>query len=280
VRIAFAKMEGAGNDFVVIADDGQGMMISHEVVVRLCDRHTGIGGDGLLLLARYSEQGDSCFRAQCFNADGSRIITCLNAFRCAARRAAELAWTDDDVTFDTDRGSVSARVRRNVVALDFEPPELRLVSIDLPVGSPSAVGSLVSLGDPHLVVVLDETSTLADIDFAAVARPLRHWPVGSSDGANVHFIAKAVGGYAIRSFERGVEDETMACGSGCVAATMALADSIASRAVPFMTRSGQILVVSPGAARWSITGAARTVFTGVLSDKGWDVNFMGREAAG
>ena len=280
MRVAFAKMEGAGNDFVVIADDCRRMAISHELVARLCDRHTGIGADGLLLLARHPDRGDSCFRAHCYNADGSRITTCLNAFRCAARRATELAWTEDAVTFDTDRGSIGARVHCDVVALDFEPPDLRLASIDLPAGSPSAAGSLVSLGDPHLVVVLDAPDTLSDIDFTAAARPLRHWTAASCDGANVHFVAQAGAGYAIRSFERGVEDETMACGSGCVAATRALAESIGGRSTPFSTRSGQVLVVSPGAARWSITGAARTVFTGVFDDKDWDVDSAAPGAMG
>jgi diaminopimelate epimerase len=262
MALSFAKMEGAGNDFVVLAGELEPLEVPTELVAALCDRRTGIGADGLVEMQRLHTDVEEAFRVRCFNADGSPVFTCLNAFRCAALRAAELAWVDQEFTFQTDRGTVEARSDGDLVEVGFEPPELRSRRVALPAGAPSAQASLVSLGDPHLVVLLD-AETLTGIDFAAVARPLRHWTGASPAGANVHFAAPSGERVAIRSFERGVEGETMACGSGCVAAACVLDDDMAGPSrIDFRTAGGHVLIVSTGGLRWSIAGPARTVFTG------------------
>lgn len=258
--LSFAKMEGAGNDFVVLTREDEPWDPSPGLVVALCDRREGIGADGLVVMHRSGADANEAFSIRCFNADGSHVLTCLNAFRCAALRAVELEWGSEELTFHTDRGRLEASLDGDLVEVNFEPPKLRARRVDLPVGSPSTEASLVSLGDPHLVVLLD-TESMAAIDFSDAARPLRHWTGACSTGANVHFVAPAGERHAIRSYERGVEGETMACGSGCVAATRVLNDAGSFRA-GFHTAGGHVLDVVASGTRWSIIGPARTVFTG------------------
>lgn len=258
--LSFAKMEGAGNDFIVLTGEDEPWDPSPDLVVALCDRREGIGADGLVVMHRSGADANGAVSVRCFNADGSHVLTCLNAFRCAALRAVELDWGSEGLAFHTDRGRIEASLDGDLVEVSFEPPELRARRVDLPAGSPSREASLVLLGDPHLVVLLD-TESMATIDFSDAARPLRHWTGACSTGANVHFVAPAGERHAIRSYERGVEGETMACGSGCVAATRVLSDAGSFRA-GFQTAGGHVLDVVASGTRWSIVGPARVVFTG------------------
>jgi diaminopimelate epimerase len=121
----------------------------------------------------------------------------------------------------------------------------------------------VDTGDPHLVLEVD-LAYLRHVDLDAVARPLRHWTKVSPAGANVHLVAAAPEGWWIRSFERGVEGETLACGSGCISAAVALAPRQARPAeLLFHTRSGDVLAITLGADVWRLRGPAVTAFTGV-----------------
>lgn len=262
--ISFVKMEGAGNDFVVLAGDLAGLEPTPGLVTSLCDRRTGVGGDGLVEMRR-SQAGEDAIEVYCFNSDGSPVTTCLNAFRCAALRAFELGWTGAHLVLQTARGEVEAHCDGDRVELGLKPPDLHSRHVVPPGAPPLARASLVSLGDLHLVVLLPIES-LSGADFPAAARPLRHWTGASTTGANVHFVFPRGDKYAIRSFERGVEEETMACGSGCVAATCVLNDRHPNLlSLDFHTHGGHMLTVSVGSPRWSMCGPARTAFTGVWS---------------
>jgi diaminopimelate epimerase len=124
------------------------------------------------------------------------------------------------------------------------------------------VGYPIFSGDPHLVVEL-VPETFSEIDFIEAARPLRWWNGVSSAGSNVHFVARRPGEWLIRSYERGVEDETLACGSGCMAAARALTHpSSGSVLARFRTKGGDSISVHVSSGLWRVSGPARLVFTG------------------
>lgn len=258
--IEFAKMHGAGNDFVVVADRAPD---DSETIRRLCDRRFGVGADGALWLDRRAGLGVD-FRLHLFNSDGSRVVTCINGFRCAARRAVELGWAERIVTFRTDRDEIRAAVDQRQVAVWVPPPQPMAGPIKLPEGSPASTGCPVFTGEPHLVVELPPAamSALDDTAFDLAARKLRWWRDFFDRGSNVHFVSREDDHIRIRSFERGVEAETLACGSGCLAAVSALGLGGGSRTVRLLTHSGVTLKVVPDGPQWTVRGPAHTVFVG------------------
>ena len=248
---AVAKMHGAGNDFCVLAGAPR-----PEVVRAMADRRTGIGADGVLFLERLEDPG--ALRMHFFNADGGRAGLCLNGSRCVALRALQWGWADGDhVRIHTDHQVVEATVqlaasgREGRVSLEIQPPRSAATWIDLPAASPAARGARVNTGDPHLVV---EANT--EGDFVAAARALRHDPCVGPEGANVHFVDRSAVPWRIRSFERGVEDETLACGSGCVSAVAALAEGPTA----LRTSRGDVIEVDPTGDLWRLEGPAVLVF--------------------
>ncbi|MGH7631616.1 MAG: diaminopimelate epimerase [Gemmatimonadales bacterium] len=220
---AFFKMTGSGNDFVMV--DGRTSPPGKWTPVRIaaaCDRRAGIGADGLVALT--PEAGG--VRMAYWNADGSRAAMCGNAALCSTRLAARLGMAPrGDVRLLTDAGRVDSRC-----VGDAELAEIRLPDCEVPAPVPSIAleaGELAAwlgtAGVPHLIVLVDD---VAVVDVAGRGRTLRHHPAGGTDGANANFVAPppAAGGpWLIRTFERGVEGETLACGTGTVAAALALA---------------------------------------------------------
>jgi len=253
-RQVVAKMQGAGNDFCVL--DGAPPANVGDVVRDLADRRCGVGGDGVLFLERL--EGPGTLRMHFYNADGGRANLCLNGSRCVALRAVQLGWAERDVTIETDQQTLRAIVDRprsedrGEVRLEIDRPRGDVRWIDLP---REGRGARVDTGDPHLVVEVDDFE-----DFVGRARALRHDASVGPSGANVHFVARNVeehpGTWRIRSFERGVEGETLACGSGCVSAVAALGDGPTT----LRTQSGAVLRIDPRGQRWTLEGPAVLVF--------------------
>lgn len=248
-----AKMHGAGNDFCVL----EGRPPAGAAFVRaLADRRTGVGGDGVLFLERLDRP--AALRMHFFNADGGRAALCLNGSRCVALRAVQLGWSTDAVEIETDRQVVRATVRpegdgRSArVELEIDAPREGPRWLDLPSQALAVRGAFVDTGDPHLVVDVEDLD-----DFVARARFLRHHECVGAAGANVHFVDRRTVPWTIRSFERGVEDETLACGSGCVSAVAAFGDGRTA----LRTRSGAVIEIDPGGERWRLEGPAVLVFT-------------------
>lgn len=209
MRLRFWKMSAAGNDFVLLAGAGRPERLAR----RLCDRRAGVGADGLLTVARAGQGVRMAYR----NADGS-VAFCGNGARCAAWWAFSQGWAGRRVHLATSRGRLTARVTgRERVALGM--PDPRPLG---PAGAVRVLGRSLLLrgwdtGAPQAVVPV---SRLDGFPVAAVGEAVRRHKRFAPDGTNVVFLARAGRGLRIRTFERGVEDETWACGTGAVAAAL------------------------------------------------------------
>jgi len=253
------KVEGAGNDFVLGTGAWSARITADPALVtRLCDRRRGIGGDGALALAT---EGPHRLRLTYRNRDGSPASFCANATRCAARVGVELLGCEPALVVNTGWVPVPARVDGASVALELPPPPVEPRPLVAPLGPTPRPAWYLTVGVPHLVVAVDDPDAL---DLRTVAPPLRHHPDLAPDGANVSFVRlEADGVLEIRTWERGVEGETLACGSGLVAAALVTLAQVGRRAVDCRPRSGDLLRVEalgqPPTCPSRLTGPARIV---------------------
>lgn len=217
--LRFTKMDGAGNDFILIDNRAGEIHLNRTQITRLCDRHRGIGADGILLLENPSDHAD--FRMRYFNADGGEAEMCGNGARCFARFANQVAGAHGEISFETPAGVISAELAGNLVTLRMtEPTDLRL-SVPLQIGAEEKIVHFVNSGVPHVVVPV---AHVGDVDVSRDGSALRHHEMFSPKGANVNFIEKrGADKIAVRTYERGVEDETLACGTGVVASALIFA---------------------------------------------------------
>lgn len=219
MKLPFWKMHGAGNDFILIDDRAGGFPAGKAALIAaLCARRTGIGSDGLILLDR---SASAHVRMRFFNPDGHPAEMCGNGARCAARLAHELGAAPADLVLETAAGPVPASVRGNSVAVRLTPPAAwRLDGLaDLPGGAVRY--GFVNTGVPHAVVLVED---LASCDVAGLGRSLRRHAAFAPAGTNVNFVRLvAPNTLEIRTYERGVEGETLACGTGIAAAALILA---------------------------------------------------------
>ena len=266
---AFYKMSGSGNDFVVVDAriEPPGRLAEPEAIGRICARGTGVGADGIVFLET-SPAAD--VRLVYLNSDGSRAEFCGNATLCTTRLAVELgAAQAAGMTIETDSGVVQARINDGLPEIDLQPvadPSAEVEPIRLEPGE-SKIG-FVTVGVPHLVI---QCADVATVDVVARGRPLRSHP-SFPRGANVNFVSPGSdGGWRMRTYERGVEAETLACGSGAVASALMLALwSEASSPVQIETRSGKCLRVrlEQHGSAWlpSLAGEGRVVYEGRLAE--------------
>lgn len=222
--LRFFKMNGAGNDFIVVdnRDLSLSKALDQDTIAALCDRHRGIGADGLLAVEPAQKGAD--FRFRYYNADGGEAEMCGNGARCFGRFTAHLFGGDeipDKVTFETIAGTLAAEmVEDNVRIAMSEPKDLNLSS-----GAkvPGTVADLhfLNTGVPHVVVFLDSPEALDNFDVFNNGSAIRHHEAFAPAGTNANFAAVLSPGHiAIRTYERGVEDETLACGTGMVASAL------------------------------------------------------------
>jgi diaminopimelate epimerase len=270
-EVEFYKMTGSGNDFVVLdvrrtaAENWGG-----EQIKQICDRRDGVGADGLVLL---TARDGNAVQMEYWNSDGSRAALCGNAALCSAHLSARLALVSGaEFRLLTDAGPVKARVS----ALSGQPA-INLPDVDL---SPNTDFShlrdpgerwitLLTVGVPHLVVHVDD---VARVDLLRRGSVLRSHPQLGPDGANVNFVGHSADPqtpWTFRTYERGVEDETLACGTGAVATALALSGREgASFPLGLRSRGGRSLEVdadlAPGRASnvW-LRGEGRVVFRGL-----------------
>ena len=264
---AFYKMSGSGNDFVFFeTTDGAGEgMSSPEAVRTLCARGTGVGADGVVFLQRKTS---SLVAISYYNSDGSLGELCGNATLCAARLAHDLDLvTPGDMGIDTDSGTVTARMTDGLPEIDLAPVfevAVEAATIQRLPGELSM--GFARVGVPHIVVVVEDIEAIDVLGRGSQIRRDR----SLRDGANVNFLAAAAdGSWRARTYERGVEGETLACGTGAVAAAILLVEwGRAKSPVLLETRSGKILKVSirREGERWypSLRGNADLVFIGHL----------------
>lgn len=260
------KVEGAGNDFVLgIGQWAARLESSPEIVRRLCDRRRGIGADGVLALTVETEQS---IRLVYRNADGGDAAFCANGTRCAARVVAERFGFGPQMVIDTGWGAIPAAVEGVMVALDLPSPSTPATQAEIRTHDSAVVPWLLEVGVPHLVVGVDG---LDEVDLHSVAPPLRHHASLAPAGANVNFWeADSDGVVCVRSWERGIEGETLSCGSGLVAVALIVMAERGERQIEVRPRSGDILTVEalgdPPVCPTRFTGPARIVATVDPSD--------------
>lgn len=267
-KLSFYKMSGSGNDFVMIDNrDGRLDVEPRLLAVRLCRRGMSVGADGVILVEPSSKAD---FRMRIFNADGSEAEMCGNGGRCVARFAEILGIAGSRMAFETLAGLIRAEVKGERVKLQISQPrglQLRQ-SIDVD-GVVHQVHS-VNTGVPHAVIFC---SDLDEVAVQALGRRVRFHPAFQPAGTNVDFAAVIEQrGLAIRTYERGVEDETLACGTGAVAsALIAAALGLVSSPVQVRVRSGETLAVhfdgrGPEFHEVFFEGQVRLIYQGELME--------------
>jgi diaminopimelate epimerase len=245
-------MHGAGNDFIVI-DDIPGLDYVH-LAKKVCDRHLGISADGLLVL-EHSEKHEH--RMRIINSDGSEAEMCGNGARCMAVYITQkFAVVPEVFAMETLAGVVRATVEGEVASVQLSNPrdyrpnvEIKFTDPGLAGRGQKMVGHFINTGVPHTIIFVQ---SLGDMDVSAIGRVIRNHPAFAPKGTNVDFVELVKDGFvAVRTYERGVEDETMSCGTGSVAA--ALVGYLQSQkkllpekgaAIKVVTKSGEVLDVT------------------------------------
>ena len=242
--IEFWKMNGSGNDFILI-DNREGVVAEGDksrLVQRVCRRRESAGADGLIFLTN-SDRYD--FGWQYFNADGGEVDMCGNGTRCIARFAYLKGIAGTKMTFETLTGPVSAEVMGRVVKVLMPDPSNLQLDIDLPREREWLTVDSINTGVPHVVV---QVENLKDHPVVDQGRSIRYDPLFSPEGTNANFVK--VHGLDLvesRAYERGVEDETLACGTGAIAsALVASARGMVASPVRVKTRGGEELKIHFG----------------------------------
>jgi diaminopimelate epimerase len=268
-------MSGAGNDFIVIDNRMPVLprMPLDEFAYRVCRRKIAVGADGLILIEN-SEQAD--FKWQFFNSDGSVAEMCGNGARCAAKFAFLKGITGPRMAFETLAGLVTATVSDERTRVKMPDPTELVLYDTVEVQEDQLPISCVNAGVPHVVVML---SGLSQVDVVGLGRQIRRHSKFAPAGTNVNFVEpEAHGWLAVRTYERGVEDETLACGTGAVAAALVASLKLGKRSpVQVMTRSGVRLDVHFREAGGMFSdvfleGDARVIFTGEIDEDALSVD--------
>jgi diaminopimelate epimerase len=235
------KMSGSGNDFILV--DNRAKAVADDQMVSLvrglCRRMVSVGADGLIFIED-SDRYD--FKWRFFNADGSEAEMCGNGGRCAARFAVLREIAGPEMTFETLAGPIQARVDGAVVKLQLtQPRDWRLDNQILVEEKPMAF-DFINTGVPHTVIWVKDN---AQVDVTRLGRLVRFHDYFKPAGTNVNFVQPTPdGGLSVRTYERGVEGETLACGTGAVAAaSLAFLKNTVVSPVQVQTRGGEILTV-------------------------------------
>ena len=260
----FYKMSGSGNDFVMVdaMSEPPGRLGEPATVQAVCARATGIGADGIVFL---EPSASADFRMTYLNSDGSRAALCGNASLCSTRLAIELGIVGgSEFRIESDSGILGARLLAGGPEVDLQPVSQVRPMLPFRLDPGERWMGFALAGVPHLVVRADDVEK---IDVVSRGRPLRFEP-SLAQGANVNFVSQDDrGGWKLRTYERGVEGETLACGTGAIASAILLAQANeAVSPVALRTRSGRVLSVRLVRRDhdWlpSLSGEARLVFQG------------------
>jgi diaminopimelate epimerase len=243
MEINFSKLTAAGNDFVLI--DNRNDIIPKEnyqfLAKKLCDRKYSIGADGLILLEN-SENKD--FKMKYLNSDGSHACMCGNGGRSVARFAYDLGLVSSKMVFETDAGVINAEIlSQNIVKLDLYTPKGLKQNIELQVKDKNFNVDFINTGVPHVVVFVDDVES---VDVFKYGRLIRNNGIFSPQGTNVNFVqVLGKNKLSVRTYERGVEGETLACGTGITASgIISVLKGFVKSPVKIVSRGGDELSVS------------------------------------
>lgn len=244
-RIPFIKMTGTGNDFMLI-DNREGLIDSdhcQDLVRRACRRRLSAGADGLILIENDPEAD---FKWRFFNADASEGEMCGNGARCAARFAHfKGIAARPQMAFRTLAGIIKAEISGRRVKVQMTTPHSLRMGIHLEMTGNSFDLDFINTGVPHAVSFAQDEKALESVDVAHWGRAIRFHPRFQPAGANVNFVSvRDERNISVRTYERGVEGETLACGTGAIASTLiAAARNRVFSPVQVRTRSGEFLTI-------------------------------------
>ncbi len=267
-NICFTKAVASGNDFIIIDNKSGELDVRRfdysKMAQDLCCRRLSVGADGLLLLED-SDKAD--FRMRIINPDGSEVDMCGNGVRCSALYAAVNGWVGD-LTFETGAGILNAVVDGNEVKIGMSEPYNIKLDINLGLGSSMMKAHYINTGVPHVVHLVDD---LESYPVRETGRKIREHSLFAPEGTNANFIGDITeNGAVVRTYERGVEDETLACGTGTTASAIVLGLlGHVTSPVKIKTRSGEILTVYYKLSGRKVTdvyleGSASVVYEGKL----------------
>lgn len=281
-KITFTKLNGAGNDFVLIDKKfNPDLELTPKIIKYLTTRRTGIGADGVLL---FSKSDSSDFDVSYFNADGTTGALCANGARCAIRYAHHTKWIfAKDTLFNVNGIEYAGEIVDNInVKFFLKEPKILKQNFVLKALNRTFNATYINTGAPHVIIKINELlrhPKLPDEYFSNIKEiPVREWgkeirehPDFAPDGTNVNFVHTIGNLVYIRSYERGVEDETLACGTGSVAAAISyFLDKKVQPPVQVIPRSREELVINfkffnEKFTNLSITGPAKITFNGEFS---------------
>jgi diaminopimelate epimerase len=239
VEIDFVKTEAGGNDFILVdMTEKSGNISWTKTVPGLCVRKKGIGADGVLVL----EDCENCdFTMRIFNPDGSEVEMCGNGARCSAYYFAQKKKVRK-VRFNTRAGIMKAETGKDSVMLSLPSPSQAELDFLIKLNDRELGVSYINTGVPHVVV---ETDRLEDINVVDIGKAIRHHPKFAPQGTNADFVqVSGKSSLRVRTYERGVEDETLACGTGVIAC--AVIESLRGKVKPpvkVLTRGGEQMKV-------------------------------------
>ena len=271
-KIPFFKMTGCGNDFIIIDNRRKILDASKlgDFVRKVCAHKLSAGADGVVLI----EPSDKAnFQWRFFNSDGSVAEMCGNAARCVARFAVLKQIAPSNMTFETLAGIIEAEVKGRQVKVLMVPPAGLKLNIDVPIEGQSCPMHFINTGVPHAVQVVDQTASVAVKD---LGRKIRFHVQFQPAGTNANFTQVVDRKHIrVRTYERGVEDETLACGTGAVASALVAAKKgFIDSPVEVQTSGGEILKIyfqakGDGFDRVFLEGDARVVYEGELWEEAY-----------
>ncbi len=268
MRIPFVKYHGAGNDFILI-DDRQLCFPIFQcgLIPALCRRSLGIGADGLILL-QPSSRAD--FQMRIFNSDGSEPKMCGNGIRCLIAFIRKLGWENSTCMVETGGGVLQCHIKNSAIGIYLGYPRTLFKEHFLEAGGNCFTIDVIDTGVPHGVVFVEDLNA---VHFVNVARPIRFHPQFSPEGINVNFAQVLPDrSVAVRTYERGVEEETLSCGTGAAAVGWLAAQRLSS-SQPIQIRNKEktsiLEVRSSETAGVELWGEAVHVFEGSFQSDGF-----------
>ncbi len=273
--IHFHKFSGSGNDFIII-DNREGIVDALELppfIAKVCNRRMSVGADGLILV---EEATDHDFRWRYYNSDGSLAEMCGNGARCVARFAYLQGIAGTSMSFENQALVVSAEIRDQWVKINMPDPLDFRADYPLDLDDGPVTVSSVNTGVPHVLIPVKNLDALDAVDLVVRGKEIRFHQAYAPEGTNVNYVTPvADNGIFIRTYERGVEDETLACGTGAIAAALVTArHSGTDSPISVTTQSGGTLAIhfQEGEGAFSniyLEGDARMIYQGELCTDAW-----------
>ena len=261
-EIEFMKLSASGNDFILIDNRGNVVLNPPEFARKICRRRLSVGADGLILLEKANT---ATIRMLYYNSDGSKAPMCGNGARAIAYFAVQCGFPNS-LTIETDAGVISATVKEKQVRIEMPEPGDYRPDIQLAIEGKKTTLFHINTGVPHAVIFVPD---IESIDVKMTGRLIRHHKKFAPDGVNVDFVEiRDIHTAAIRTYERGVEDETLACGTGAVASAI-VSQRLGKIEFPanILVRKSEEFLITCENNRYFLEGKVTPVYLGKLTQQ-------------